>query len=446
MSGCHVGSSEDQRNKVALYKILHGEEQFSLQSWEDLIASGPHGSVVVAFKASKSHLVFHLNTDTLVAPVSTPHMPRPGFNLPPEQVQTLIRWINEGVPNDFGAVPFTVHLKGKVLVTNQAEDLVCVIDIATNLIARYVQAGVPNVFTQPPHAPHSIAVDRQKQFYYVCLIGAGKVLKYRVSDNALVGEVAGIVSPSEVALTSSGDTAFVAQFSPTQSSIRMIDTRTMTLISPPITHPGLRMAHGMHRSRDGTMIYVTGYGSDNILVLSLADLSTSMIPLADDVPPIPTGAPRFQPYYVEPSRDDKYIYISCSKSNEIRVIDRDSMKVVDSIRVGQEPLAVDITPDNSRLYVANLRSNSVSVIRTSDRSILTTIENVGVEPHGIKVSGDGNYVYVSCRNTEALGDPPHHPTQGSKKPGIVAVIDASTHRVIKRIEVGAFAAGLAIVQ
>jgi YVTN family beta-propeller protein len=443
--GCHVGADDGGHDKPsALQKSLHGG-QFSLKSWEDAMRGGEKGNVIVPYKATKSHLVYHLNNDTLVAPVSLPHMPLDGFDLPRSQIQVLMRWIDEGATNDFGSVAYSAYPMGKVLVTNQAEDLIAVVDIATNAIARYVTAGVPDVFVQPPHAPHSIRVDRQKQFYYVCLIGAGKLLKYRVSDNALVGEVSGLVSPSEIAVTVSGDTGYVAQFGDAQTAIRMVNTQTMAVMGSPISHPSLLKPHGMHLSRDGRLVYITGYYSDNVLVLAVADGSMNVVPLAADVPPIPVGPRRFEPYYVEPSHDDRFVYVSCSKSNEVRVIERDSMKVVDSIAVGVNPLALDITPDDSRLYVANLKSNSVSVIKTATRQVISTIENVGVEPHGVKVSGDGKYVYVSCRNTASNAEPPHHPTSGSKIPGFVAVIDAASNTVVKRLEVGAFAAGVAIV-
>ena len=219
VSGCHVGTQSD--NLTGVQKALLGNEQFSLKSWEDLIHGGPHGAVIVPFKASKSHLVFHVNSDTLVASVSLPHMPLPGFSLPYKQVRTLMRWINAGAADDFGAVPFTVDPEGKVFVTNQAEDLITVIDISTNLVARYIQAGVPNVFVQPPNAPHNITVDNIHGFYYVNLVAAGKVLKYRLSDNTLLGEVSGILSPTQVALSPTGDTAFVAQFASGTTAIRM---------------------------------------------------------------------------------------------------------------------------------------------------------------------------------------------------------------------------------
>ena len=449
VGGCHVGptGAVAHRNGVgtSILKALHGNEQFALRSWEDVVQGGPHGALVVAFKSPKSHLVFHMNNDTLVAPVSLPHMPLPGVNLPAVQLQTIMRWIDEGAQNDVGAIPFTVDPNGKVLVTNQAEDLVAVIDLSTNLVARYVQAGVPNVLVQPPNAPHNVTVDKAHGYYYVNLVVAGKVLKYRLNDNILVGEVSGIVSPTQVALSAGGDTGYVAQFASGTHAIRMFDTQTMLLLPLQISSQYLNKPHGVQLTPDKREVWVTGNFSDNILVVTVSDNSTTLIPLVpNDTLPPGTGN-RLLPYQTVMTSDNKFVYVSCSQSNEVRVIDRDSMAVVSVVPVGRWPLILAVSPDNRYVYSTNRNSNDVSVIRTSDNTVVATVPNVGPGPHGIDVTADGRYAYVSCENVTSVV-PPHHPTSGSKVPGYVSVIDLSTNQVVKQIEVGAFAAGVAVVQ
>jgi YVTN family beta-propeller protein len=441
-SGCHINTSLD---RPMLNKVTeHIEEPFSLRTWEEMFKGGPHGAVLIPFKAQKSHLIFHVNTDTLLAPVSMPHMPQPGFNLPLSQVQTLIRWINEGATNDVGAVAFSTHPQGKVLATNQSEDLVSVIDIRTNLVARYVQAGVLNVFAQPPEAPHNLTVDKQNGVYYVNLVQGGKVLKFRLSDNVKLGEVGGFLSPTQVALSVTGDTGFVAQFSSGTTSIRLFNTRTMTLLGQ-ISSPFLNKPHGAEVTPNKQELWVTGNFSDNIMIVNMQDLSTTILPLVpNDTLPPGTGN-RLEPYQTVMTANNKYVYVTCRKSNEVRVVDRDSMSVIKIIPVGQMPLIPAITPDDQLVYVPNRNTNDVSVIRTSDNTLIATITNVGPQPHGIAITDDGRYAYVTCENVSST-IPPHHPTTGSKTPGFIAVIDLTSNSVIKQIEVGGFAAGIAVVQ
>lgn len=67
-----------------------------------------HGATVITFRPDKSHLIFHMNTDTTVAPVASPRMP-PDAPLPRSEVNFLMRWIKEGAKNDADQVPFVQH-------------------------------------------------------------------------------------------------------------------------------------------------------------------------------------------------------------------------------------------------------------------------------------------------------------------------------------------------
>ena len=178
------------------------------------------------------------------------------------------------------------------------------------------------------------------------------------------------------------------------------------------------------------------------MVVNLNDLSTSLIQLNNQAP---GSGGQLLPYQTVMTSDNKYVYVSCQQSNEVRVVDRDSMKVVKVIAVGTWPLILAISPDNAHVYSANRNSNDVSVIQTSDNTVETTIPNVGPNPHGIDITTDERYAYVSCENVTSI-IPPHHPTTGSKVPGFVSVIDLTTNQVIKTFEVGAFVAGVAVVQ
>ncbi len=440
VSGCHnLGASG---NSFAMRKTAD-VPSLSLVSWEDIFKGSDHGTVVVPYRANKSHMIFHINVDTVLAPVSEPHMPLPGINLPRNQLLTLMNWIDQGAPNDFGAIAFSTYPEGKVLATNQAEDVVSIIDVKTRLLARYVQAGLPRVLPGlQPAAPHNLFVDKAHDCYYVVLVAAGKVVKYRLSDNAKIAELSGVSLPTQVALSITGDTGFVSQFSATAHAIRMFDTRTMQLLPLSLSHPQLNKPHGVQITPDGKQIYITGNLSDNLIVYDIASGSLNAIWLN---PANPVVGTTYQPYQTVMTKDNKFVYVSCQLTNEVRLISRDSSKFVKSIPVGTYPLIMDITPDGQYIYVANRNSNDVSVIRTSDNTVATTISNVGPQPHGVAIDSGGKYAYVTCENTGASSEPPHHPTSGSLAPGFIVVIDISTNSVVKTIEVSNFAAGIAVV-
>src|SRR5262249_877057 len=61
-----------------------------------------------------------------------------------------------------------------------------------------------------------------------------------------------------------------------------------------------------------------------------------------------------------------------------------------NIRLGTRPSSLVMAPNGSRLYVANARSNSISVINVNREVVIATIENVGLEPRGLAITNNGN--------------------------------------------------------
>lgn len=440
VSGCHAGASHAKRSRT-----LHGSSDLILSGWSDALNGTDEVAQIVPYRSSKSHLVHHLNTDTISGPAALPTMP-PGMKFPPSVRDLLKRWIDTGAKNDDGTAAYSaMPVRGWAYVTNQGEDLTAVIDLDRNKIARYVTTGLPNIGTAAPHAPHNAVVDWQNQFYYINLITGGKLLKFRVADNALVGELnTGLSSPAQVALTKNSDTAFVTNFENAKTNITVVNTVTMTKIVD-VGSPAMLKPHGVTMTPDFRYAVVTNSLSDNVTIISTADLSIAgTIPVSGSVPSLPVGYIfKFEPYQSVITPDSRYVYVTCRKSGEVRVIDLTQMKVIDSISVGTVPLIPAITPSGDMVFVANRNSNSVTAISTVNRSVVFTMTNIGVEPHGIAVSKDAKYLYVSCEN-QGISEPPHHPTTGGKKPSFMKVIDIASRAVVASLELGNFGSGMAI--
>lgn len=443
MHGCHEGAEGSTHLKMQ--KSEHGGSEFSLTSWVNALTGTDDVAQIVPYRASKSHMLQHLNADTTVAPVAQPSMP-PGFTFPTELRDLLIRWIDDGAKNDEGSVAYsTTPSRGWGYVTNQGEDITAVIDLDKNKIARYITTGVENTSTSPPQAPHNVTVDWQNQYYYVNLIGGSKLLKFRVSDNVKVGELTtGLSSPAQVALSRNSDTAYVTNFENSKTNISLVATSSMTKISD-LGSPAMLKPHGVSITPDFKYVLVMNSLSDNISIIQTSDNSiVNTVPVSGNVPALPIGyAYQYEPYQAAVTPDSKFAYITCRKSGEVRVLDIDQRKVVDSITVGSFPLIPAITPDGQFVFVANRNSHSVSAINTLARKIEFTVDSVGVEPHGVAVSKDGLFLYVSCENL-GVSDPPHHPTVGGKKVGFVKIIEIATRSVVASLEVGNFGSGMAV--
>lgn len=118
------------------------------------------------------------------------------------------------------------------------------------------------------------------------------------------------------------------------------------------------------------------------------------------------------------SSDGRLIYVVCEGSDEVRVVDVASRKVVASIAVGRVPRGIASSPDGRTLYVTNSWSDNVSVIDAAQMRVVETLP-AGFEPTGVVVDSRGTTLYVANRLSSDI-----------------SVIDLKTGREIKRLLAG----------
>ncbi len=123
--------------------------------------------------------------------------------------------------------------------------------------------------------------------------------------------------------------------------------------------------------------------------------------------------------------DGKKVYVANCGSDTVSVIDTSNDTVVAALIVGDEPIALAITPDGSKVYVVNL-SGTVSVIDTSNDTVVAA-PNVGVSPIALAITPDGSKVYVVNLTS-----------------GTVSVIDTTTDTVVATPNIGVSPIALAI--
>jgi YVTN family beta-propeller protein len=84
------------------------------------------------------------------------------------------------------------------------------------------------------------------------------------------------------------------------------------------------------------------------------------------------------------SPDEKRLYVANGRARTVSVIDLSTSNVVASVQVGARPWGIGLTSDGKLLYTANGSSNDVSVIDTASLNVIATIR-VGATPWGIAV-------------------------------------------------------------
>ena len=96
------------------------------------------------------------------------------------------------------------------------------------------------------------------------------------------------------------------------------------------------------------------------------------------------------------SRDGVWLYVMCEASDEVRVVDTRTGRVVKAIGVGHVPRGIVLSPDGKQIFVANSWDDTVSVIDTSSFKVVRTL-TTGFEPNGVVVDRENKTLYVANR-------------------------------------------------
>ena len=142
-----------------------------------------------------------------------------------------------------------------------------------------------------------------------------------------------------------------------------------------------------------------------------------------------SGIPKeryLSPLEMASSPNGHRLYVVCQESDEVRVVDMQSGKVINSIPVGRMPRGIALSPDAQHLYITNAWSDTVSVIDTTALQVVQTIPT-GPEPSGVVSDSNGSTLYVANRLS-----------------GDVSVIDLKSGEEIKRLLAGRGASYLAL--
>jgi len=155
-----------------------------------------------------------------------------------------------------------------------------------------------------------------------------------------------------------------------------------------------------------------GHGADPAGKLAIIDTGTNTKIASVDVGGTDTA-------FFSISPDGLRAYVSDTVvSGSVFVLNTLSNTVIANIPMGDRPLFPAVTPDGTRLYVANCDSNNISVVDTGTNTVTTTIP-VGLCPGGVIFKADGTRGYV-----------------GNEGSDTVSVIDTSSNTVVDTIAVG----------
>ena len=133
-----------------------------------------------------------------------------------------------------------------------------------------------------------------------------------------------------------------------------------------------------------------------------------------------------------PSAMGLLLFVSNSASNYISVIDRSIERVIAAVTVGDNPMGMVLNSTQERLYVVNSASRNISIVSTTQFSVLDTILlTAGIEPTDIAIIPDSkNLIEGKLYITNRISND-------------VAVVNTMTKRVSKTIAVGTYPSAIA---
>ncbi len=162
-----------------------------------------------------------------------------------------------------------------------------------------------------------------------------------------------------------------------------------------------------------------------VAIFATALLAVAAKPAANQSATI-SKARYLSPLEMISSPDGRLIYVVCQDSDEVRVVEVQSGKVISSVAVGRMPRGIALSPDGRRLYITNAQSDTVSVIDTVALQVVQTFPT-GPEPSGVVSDSNEATLYVANRLS-----------------GDVSVIDLKSGRETKRLLTGRGASYLAL--
>jgi YVTN family beta-propeller protein len=209
--------------------------------------------------------------------------------------------------------------------------------------------------------------------------------------------------PHEVAVSADGRTAWVSDY----GAYRIFKDGEQAKYDPGLTITVLDLEkravrdtfalgdltrpHGIRVSRDGTRLWVTCEGSQAVAELDAATgRELRRWDTAQEVSHMVIETP-----------DERKLYVANIGSGSVTVIDR-TTDAVRSVPTGKGAEGIDVTPDGREVWVTNRADHTLAVIDTRSDSVVATLPSEGEMPIRLKFTPDGREAWVSNARSSSV--------------------------------------------
>jgi DNA-binding beta-propeller fold protein YncE len=302
--------------------------------------------------------------------------------------------------------------------------------------------------------PHHVTVEPDGSFWYVTLIGDGKVLKLD-RGNHLVGQVS-MVTPGLIMLDPTHDSLYVG--------------RSMTATNPPkslgvITRKDFKLVdeqeiqiprpHALVMSRDGKWVHAGSLGENRFASVETATGHVTLSTLPGDV------FRSLVQFTVSP--DGRWMIAGGEQSNTVMIFDLTKAPPLVPAReiaipartpdVGSKPWDPVFSRDGKFAYISLFADSAVVEVDLAAGKVTRRLGQGLANPYDIILRHDGKYLFVVNQN---LGTPTkpgesahasmpgmaNAPAVQKPSPGWLSVIDVKNGKVVKTLPLGMSPSGM----
>ena len=144
-----------------------------------------------------------------------------------------------------------------------------------------------------------------------------------------------------------------------------------------------RYPRGIAITSDSTYAYVAEMGGNRIHRIDLNTFEVSYIPIGSN------------PRAIVLSPDNKTLYVTMNIAGKVQAWDLVQKKSLGLVNTGKSARSLAISKDGTALFVVNFNGDTLSKVRTSDLKVLQTIK-VCNEPIGVTFDNPTSRTWVAC--------------------------------------------------
>jgi len=205
-----------------------------------------------------------------------------------------------------------------------------------------------------------------------------------------------------------GSRAFAA--SRDHEVVAVIDTATHDVVTTVPIATDFLGAGKMAVSAARNELYVVDWFGPLLSTVDLDSLASSDVALGDSF------------WDLVISLDEDTLYVTDRGTDQVRVVEIDTMTVTTNVAVGDDPWGIDITPDGATVVVASEDDQTVTIFDTATLTPQTINLPADSNPRDVEIRSDGVFAYVPS-GTVAGND-------------LIYVIDIAAATVVDTIDAG----------